>query len=324
MKKFLSLILFVLSSVFTFAQQFTANYFFQSGDTSSLGVATSLQPFENIVSQRSTTYVWDFSSETWSAPVTPYVFRPASQSAHTLFANSGINEYSNLSTPRDLFFSYSANNDTLFFDGYFDMNNVVYKPHVPYFIFPLVPNDSTYSYTKQYANSGTPNVATGSVSRFWSFDAFGNLVLPYGIISNTVRIRTVQTDSVYNPASVKVTEELMWFRLSDGISVLRFVKGGSSVKAYYASVNSFNAIAAIENDKNAISVYPNPFANTLRINTSGKETIASVEIYDLLGKIKIKETNTPKLINASELAGGVYFIEITTDSKQVYKQRIVK
>lgn len=57
----------------------------------------------------------------------------------------------------------------------------------------------------------------------------------------------------------------------------------------------------------AVSVYPNPVKNTLHINAND---IKEVEIYSVNGKHVLSQSLNPQHIDVSNLAGGMYFINI--------------
>lgn len=325
MKKFYNTMLGLMFLTQAFAQpQFTSSNCFQVGDNSTLGFSVYLQPFENIVSQRSITYTWDFSGENWVNPSTPYLFQPASQSIHGTFTSSEINEYSNISFARDLFFSYSANKDTLFYDGFYSGSTYLSRPHFPYLTFPLNINDSVFSYVKQYANPNQPTNATGSVSRYWVYDGFGDVTLPYGSTTNLFRIRTKQVDSVYVTSTANVSEELIWFRQADGIPVLRFVKNGSGVSAYHTSTAISTGISDSKENSSSIGVFPNPFSDFLQIDNQSGMEIKSVRIYNAIGSVVYSSDNSFNTINTTELNSGIYFIEFMTDNATSFRQRIIK
>ncbi len=83
-------------------------------------------------------------------------------------------------------------------------------------------------------------------------------------------------------------------------------------------------------DNNAVSVYPNPFVNTLNISLQLKNHTKLVfEIYDVAGRkisseIKtVPSGNTVKSIDTNNLRSGAYLIKITGNSID-FSQKIVK
>ena len=78
--------------------------------------------------------------------------------------------------------------------------------------------------------------------------------------------------------------------------------------------NVDNINAAIINNSISISVYPNPVRNTLNIEGE----LESVEIYDVFGKLVL--TSTKNTINTSDLANGIYVLNINTNNSIITKR----
>jgi spore coat protein CotH len=91
--------------------------------------------------------------------------------------------------------------------------------------------------------------------------------------------------------------------------------------------NSFNTnqvvcwpldIENISSTAPEITLYPNPVSHTLHIQTSG--AIQEVSIFDLMGKIYLKQQSSASSIDISSLPAGLYIIEI---NKQ-YRKKCLK
>lgn len=289
---------------------FTSGNCFAVGDSSKLGFAVYTQPFDNFVTATGTAYTWDFSNAAWAAPTVPYVFQPGSESIHTLFAGSTINEYAAVMFPRDLFFTYNSPKDTLYYDGLYTSVNSKYNPAVPYFSFPLNFNDSGTTWKQQFANPNQPANATGSVSRMWVYDGYGTLKLPYGTVQKVMRLRTRQTDSVYVLKGGVTAEELIWFDETTGIPVLRFVKNATVISAYYASAS---ATAAVDNTViTGVKVYPGVADDYITV--SGLSGSAVYTISNAAGVVCIKGRlhTHANSIHVQSLPAGMYYF--TDDS----------
>jgi hypothetical protein len=97
---------------------------------------------------------------------------------------------------------------------------------------------------------------------------------------------------------------------------------------------SYSRIATIRiNKKDEISVWPNPFVNSLSINyTASKSTEIEVRILDVTGKaIRVvkfsvgKGTNNVSVEGLQNLSAGSYLVEISgMDSKEKMTKRIIK
>ena len=68
-----------------------------------------------------------------------------------------------------------------------------------------------------------------------------------------------------------------------------------------------------------IVVYPNPTKNLITIETRLE---IEVEVYDLMGKLLIKEENTKRL-DLSKLSNGLYNLSIIYEKKR-YNKQIIK
>lgn len=303
--------------------QFEASNCFQLNDSSFIGFAVVTENFDGQVSQTGSNYVWDYSSTgtpgpwtNWAEPTVPYHFMPSSESIHSPFNSTEINEYAVLPFARDHFYTYSSQQDTLYFNGHYASSNNQYLPAIPYLTFPLSYTDSVFTTTEQSASPGL-------VSRYWIYDGYGMLKLPYGDVDDVVRIRTHQVDSSYVLNMVLSTqEELIWFRLSDGIPVLRFIKQGeTTMAAYYASASSPMGINTFV-ESNTIRTFPNPVADFL--NVEGLENGQPFEIYDLTGKLITRDVFRSNGIQLAGLQSGSYVLRITSENGQSIVSRFVK
>jgi len=320
-------LLFTLLSSTIFAQSsFTSNNCFQLNDSSKIGLAVLSTSLDGFIDSTGNNYTWDFSSTgspgpwtSWTSPTISYNFQPASLSIHSPFIGSEINEYALVAFARDNFYTYSSTQDTLYTEGFYNSSNKVYSPRIPYLTFPLSYSDSIYTYTPQ---DGGTAVGPGSVSRYWIYDGFGTLKLPYGTTNNVFRIRTHQTDSSSVLGSVLgISEELIWFSQADGIPILRLVKvGPTTTVAYYASVSGSTSIDQLETTKFG-SIYPNPATNYVSYNSENNVIGSKFIISDQFGK----EVLTGRLINKttnidiSKFATGIYLFQVENGSGQTFK-----
>jgi hypothetical protein len=330
MKK-LFLLGFLCLSLYGHAQpQFTVNNCFQVNDSTHLGFVIVAQNFADFIPQTGTNHTWDFSSTgtpgpwtTWTNPTIPYHFQPASQSIHSIFAASEINEYSLVAFPRDHFYSRSANQDTLYMDGLYTSTNYMFRPRLPFLTFPLDFADSVSTFTRQYANPNQPTNATGSVTRSWIYDGFGTVIFPYGQANNVYRIRTIQVDSNYVISSASTSEELIWFSQADGIPVLRFVNTGGLISAYYTSATGATAVDATRLEGDFLP-YPNPFEDVIHLQRNASDKLEQATLYDAHGKrIVVTEGNASSL-ETQGLPAGLYIVEAKFVNGKVVRKKVAK
>lgn len=326
MKKTLLVSSFMAAFFVGLAQpQFTNTHCFQVGDTSRLGFAVVSQNFDDFKPLTGPSYTWDFSTgqipgpwTSWTAPTVEYKFQASSQSDHILFQNTQINEYALTAFARDVFYSYSSNNDTLYYEGLYASANYKAMPRYAYLTFPLNFNDSIGIWVQQFANPNQPTTATGSITRSWKYDGFGTILFPYGTASNVYRIKTYQIDSTYITNQSVVYEEFIWIRQSDGIPVLRFLKNGTSISAYYASADGSapSNIQEILSSGNDFTMYPNPANDKLFLNNMENTHVSIINLNgEIVKNISIKDATF--IIDVNELSNGFYFIKI--EKEGVYK-----
>lgn len=327
---YICLALFLVSSGIVLAQpQFQKQHCFQVGDSTGIGFANVLESFESIVPLTGPNYTWNFSNgtipgpwTTWTDPTTPYVFQPGSEGLATSLQGSEINEYAAVFTGVDNYFTYSSDNDTLYYEG-INVNGTAYpaNPRFPYLSFPMNYEDSVYIH-QQLFNPIQPLTPIGSVTRYWIYDGFGTLVLPYGSSTNVYRVRTRQIDSTYIINMGTVYDQLIWFRQSDGIPVLRFLKNGSFIAAYYTDAEQPAMI--VENVHASITrVYPVPFKEKISVMADPSLKITHYMVRDMDGKI-IEKGNYADQIDIQMLSSGTYFLELRTNERLIDRHKIIK
>jgi hypothetical protein len=76
-----------------------------------------------------------------------------------------------------------------------------------------------------------------------------------------------------------------------------------------------------------INIYPNPTNGILNVSISSELAgVASIEVYDAIGKLVIKDTlsNDANTINLSKLEDGMYVFKIINNNKAIKVGKVVK
>ncbi|MFZ0599416.1 MAG: T9SS type A sorting domain-containing protein [Flavobacterium sp.] len=73
----------------------------------------------------------------------------------------------------------------------------------------------------------------------------------------------------------------------------------------------------------AYSIYPNPTKDIINIGNFNEESVNSIKIIDLAGKLILKQSNNLEQINLSQIPQGIYIIQIQSEGK-IFNQKIVK
>jgi hypothetical protein len=101
---------------------------------------------------------------------------------------------------------------------------------------------------------------------------------------------------------------------------------GCSADAF-VTVTVSNCNGVKELVANGISIYPNPTNGILNISISSELAgNTSIEVYDAIGKLAIKETlsNDMNTINLSKLEDGIYVFRVINNNKAIKIGKVVK
>ena len=113
---------------------------------------------------------------------------------------------------------------------------------------------------------------------------------------------------------------------SDGskVAIGAYYNDGNGTDAGHVRVYDLSSVLNTENfEQNSFSVYPNPAKDFLVIENLTNETISSVEIYNLTGKLVKNEILNFSTINIEDLAKGIYLLRIKTENK-IINQKFIK
>ena len=101
----------------------------------------------------------------------------------------------------------------------------------------------------------------------------------------------------------------------------------SATSTIFVDVQTCTGINTIASLTNGINVYPNPTNGILNIAISSELAgNTSIEVYDALGKLAMKETltNETTTINTSKLTDGMYVYKVINNNKAIKIGKIVK
>jgi len=114
-----------------------------------------------------------------------------------------------------------------------------------------------------------------------------------------------------------MTWSINWDAVATCASVYEF---SESYKTYFDET-----LGLINNNINvSIQMYPNPASDSLTIKTMHQIAIDAITIYDVAGKELFFVNNPTETIDVSFLSGGLYLVQLKTDSGTVYKRLVKK
>ena len=113
---------------------------------------------------------------------------------------------------------------------------------------------------------------------------------------------------------------VVWPRIGDGVSPSQTVVNPYTT---VVTLTEPNGIQNVSSDRTFQSVvYPNPAQNSVRIRLDDKVQIESVIVYDLSGKVLIRESQSKRL-DVSRLSTGLYLVDVVTQQGDVYSDKLL-
>ncbi len=76
--------------------------------------------------------------------------------------------------------------------------------------------------------------------------------------------------------------------------------------------------------KDRFVVFPNPATNGFVNITSGSQAPKDIHVYDVLGKLLIKQTISGSRLNIQNLKAGVYILKVTQDGRSETKKLVIR
>lgn len=182
-----------------------------------------------------------------------------------------------------------------------------------------------------FSTNGTPQtpayatISSGNCYTFIMEDSYGDGMLAPGSYKvKDANGSTIVWGGTNSPNGNFASEESTYFESNSGASPSWDCDGQGNCQdpgngnGQYNSLSSCATacnVTSVDNQNlESISIYPNPVKNIL--NISG--TFELVEIYDVFGKLVL--TSTKNIINTSDLANGIYVLNINTSNSIITKR----
>lgn len=206
-----------------------------------------------------------------------------------------------------------------------------------------IPIDTIYKFPLNYSDVydsesewllNIPSVAAYGQSKYRTADVegWGTLVTPFGTFQ-TLKVKmdisitdTMSIDSLGVNFSFPrpVATEYHWLAAGMKVPVLQINStGGFVTSIVYQDSIRYGLLGELEQELEEPSIYPNPASERIYINSNGNYLIQSLKVIDLNGKLFINENsfNLPlATIDISNLANGIYLIELNTDKGIVHSK----
>jgi hypothetical protein len=138
-------------------------------------------------------------------------------------------------------------------------------------------------------------------------------------------------DNCTDPVTITTQDPAAGSLITDGTYTVTITgedaSGNVGTCSFQLTVESVLGIQSNELN-NAISMYPNPAQDQVTISNSSNIQLETVVIYDLNGKmvnqIDLSTMQGEQMINISDLASGVYVVQLTSDTSSAVKRLVKK
>jgi hypothetical protein len=138
-------------------------------------------------------------------------------------------------------------------------------------------------------------------------------------------------DNCTDPVTITTQDPAAGSLITDGTYTVTITgedaSGNVGTCSFQLTVESVLGIESNELN-NAISMYPNPAQDQVTISNSSNIQLETVVIYDLNGKmvnqIDLSTMQGEQMINISDLASGVYVVQLTSDTSSAVKRLVKK
>lgn len=173
-----------------------------------------------------------------------------------------------------------------------------------------------YAATVDWAKTGTVTVTA---------DAYGDLILPYGTISNVLRVETI-TDYEIGLASLPQREHRYdWYHEGSNIPIVTCRKiniNDEGVdfpwKIFAIDEAAIQTLSVSEESTLLNNLYPNPASNFVKLPADAEWS----KLYDINGRLVKALTISQQQIDTSDIKTGMYFVSFGIGD-QVYRKKIV-
>ena len=77
-------------------------------------------------------------------------------------------------------------------------------------------------------------------------------------------------------------------------------------------------------DSTEFDLYPNPAVNDVVYITTGNNYGKDITVYDIFGKVVLRDRIKTNVLNISKLVPGVYFLQVEERNKSMTRKLVVK
>jgi len=198
-------------------------------------------------------------------------------------------------------------------------------------------NTFSETFSQVFTNFPASQTSNRSGTISITADGYGDLVLPFGTITNVLRVKNIAiyTDVVVSPPFTTNVEDTVyfWYNSATHLPILTFqiLNSGFGITKTIIALDQSSVITSLGDDfipNNPITIFPNPTSNnqtTILLDKMYEK--AQLQVIDITGKIVKMENISSALknvtLNLDGLNKGIYFVQIIHDNALVSSEKLV-
>lgn len=168
-------------------------------------------------------------------------------------------------------------------------------------------------------------------------DGYGDLILPYGTITNVLRVKVISLYSDGQGGTPFINYEdttYLWYNASTKFPIMNWTilnSGGFSTLKSGWYLDQSSVVVSLGDDftpNNPITIYPNPVSNnqtTILLDKLYEN--AQLQVIDITGKIvkaeNVAATSKNITLKLDGLNKGIYFVQILHDNALISSEKII-
>jgi len=281
-------------------------------------------------------YTWDFSNLI-GAPLNYDIALPSAGQIPNTFPTAS---YVEIATGGENYYITSSSEQSLLGHYIPNISEITYTNKREVLLFPTTYNDI---FNETFAGNVLSIPSSSNFDRSGTIkihaDGYGDIILPYGTVSNVLRVTNVLNyGDVFNGVTIGtyVDTIIRWY---DGVTnniiasyVANYLNGSPTPtlsQFSYIDQSHLGTGSGTSNIESSAAImplkfYPNPARDAITLNYD--ETVKTISIIDIKGRtiLSINPIDQINTVDVSNFSSGFYFVKYDTQTKTHYEKLIIE
>lgn len=253
--------------------------------------------------------IYKISASGIGAPTTQTMGWPAFNGTGQMAANINGDKFAFAVLSRTMLFDFNKTTGTLsnYIELVTDSQGLCFSPNCRY-LYTSYPADNIWQFDLLASNIPASKTSVATPSNY----AMQMQLAPNGKIYVT-RNNLNSLAVISSPDNPAATAGYQDNALSLGTGICK--SGLPNIQNFWYQTCGFNSVDDVsEQNKNSISIHPNPANENITIKSKNQLSYSSISIYDLSGKMVLELFTEIEQIDVSNLDNGIYFLELKNEN----------